>query len=506
MSGKRGYSIFEQISLMSKRGKITLASIATIIVVTIFTCTYFCLAKDNGHEEEIIKDEPVGVAVSEEAVERVDEIPEEQPPVVEEEEKVVFEEKEVVIPKAKVAKANSKEDSQKKKTGGDKISAEDAVAKFENDGQSVGIDVSKHQGKIDWSAVKASGVEFAMIRCGFRGNSAGEIYEDTYFRSNINGAVNNGILVGIYFYSTAINEAEALQEAAWVVNTIKSYRVTYPVVYDFEDFGVNRTAGVSREQATSNAITFLNYVASAGYTPMMYASKNDITNNFNKSRLSGYKFWLAHYTSATNYTGSYQMWQYTSQGSVAGISGGVDMNIAYFRYGAVAEPKHTHDFEHGTEISTNESRPATCYQTGIKFIRCASCSECKRVEIPKNDNHTLKLNEEGCIEATCEKKGVKSYKCEFCDFVKVEETEFAEHKYGDWVITTPPTEESEGEKTRYCEVCKHEDKDKVDKLTSKPEDNSTDPDKEDNTNTNTNTDAGEKEEEGNNTAKQSGEN
>lgn len=443
MSGRREFTIFEKISMMSLRGKITLISIAVVLIIGVLTGTYMAFSNDK--EEEVVSEEIVVEEVPQEVVEPVieeqpeDEIAEEeikqQEQEAEPEKTVKYKDKEIVIPKTKVAAANSAEDSQKAKTGGEAISAEQAVSQFENDGQSVGIDVSAHQGKIDWAAVKASGIEFAMIRCGFRGNSEGGIFQDAYFKSNIQGAVNNGIFVGIYFYSTAINEEEALQEAAWVVNTIKSYRITYPVVYDFEDFGKYRCAGVSGEQATSNAIAFLNYVKSAGYTPMMYANKSDISSRFNKGRL-GYKFWLAHYTTSTNYTGSYQMWQYTSNGSVNGISGRVDMNIAYFRFSAVAEPKHTHDFEHGSVINTADSKLATCTENGIKYIRCASCSESKKEEILATG-----------------------------------------HSFGDWKVKEKSTTEKEGVEARTCKNCGIEETRSIAKL---PADTT-------NTNTNTNT-------------------
>ena len=300
----------------------------------------------------------------------------------EKEEAVVkYKDKEIKIPKRTVAAAKDAEDGQKQKTGGESAT----VASFENDGQYVGIDVSSWQGNINWPQVAASGVQFAMIRVGFRGYAEeGNIKEDAYFRQNVKGAVSNGIKVGIYFYSTAKNEEEALQEAAWTVDKIKAYSITYPVAYDFEEFGVHRTAGISGEQATNNAIAFLNYVGSQGFGTMMYANKNDITHRFQKSRLP-YKFWLAHYITATDYTGSYQMWQRTSKGSVPGISGYVDMNIAYFGYGDMAKPKHTHDFEHGTVIG--KVVEPTCVEPGYKMMRCKECSESKKIEIPATGKH-----------------------------------------------------------------------------------------------------------------------
>ena len=152
---------------------------------------------------------------------------------------VTYQDKTVTVPKSTVAAVNSSEDAEKdKEKGGEEVAQDKVEEMFENIGQkSMGIDVSAHQGVIDWSQVKASGVDFAMIRVGFRGQTQGSIFEDKYFKSNVTGAIKNGIKVGIYFYSTAISEEEALEEAAWVVNKIAPYNITYPVVYDFEDFG-----------------------------------------------------------------------------------------------------------------------------------------------------------------------------------------------------------------------------------------------------------------------------
>lgn len=257
----------------------------------------------------------------------------------EEEKKVIVGDKEIEIPKVEVAKVNDKEDIQNKVSDSstssataEKITAEEAKEKFENSGTSIGIDVSKWQGYIDWKKVKDSGIEFAMIRIGYRGSTVGKIVMDPYFIQNIKGAISNGIYVGVYFFSMATTEEEAIQEAAWTVDIIKKYKITYPVAYDFESFGQDRVAGVSREQMNNNAVAFLNYISSSGYQPMMYGSKNALNTRWSMERFSNFKVWLAHYTKNTDYSGRYNMWQYTSSGSVDGINGNVDMNIAYFRY------------------------------------------------------------------------------------------------------------------------------------------------------------------------------
>lgn len=359
----------------------------------------------------------------------------------EEAETVTFEDKEVKIPTSKVSSLNSSEDAESnKKTGGSVVSQKETESMFENVGtKSMGIDVSHHQGKIDWAQVKASGVEFAIIRVGYRGQTSGGIYEDAYFKTNITGAIANGIKVGVYFYSTAVNENEALEEAAWVVRKISTYNITYPVVYDFEDFNAYRCANVGGAQATSNALTYLSFVKSNGYEPMMYANKGDITSRMSRGSFPC-KFWLAHYTSQTDYTGNYNMWQYTSKGTVPGISGYVDMNIAYFSYGNVAAAKHTHSF---TEEVKNSYVAPTCTTDGSKVLRC-SCG----------DTETEKITALG-------------------------------HTWSKWEGKIIPTVDKEGLEVRKCSTCKKEETQTIDKLETNTNTNT---DSNTNTNTNTNTD------------------
>ena len=369
-------------------------------------------------EEEIapvVKEEIISVS-QDLSVENSNAIEEEKEEVVE------FKDKKVTVPKSTVASANSAEDAERnKKNGGQTVNQNQANEMFQNEGtHSNGIDVSSHQGRINWAQVAASGVDFAIIRCGFRGQSVGAIYEDAYFKTNVAGATANGIKVGIYFYSTAVNENEALEEAAWVVKKISTYRITYPVVYDFEDFGAYRCSGVGGAQATSNALTFLNFVRANGYEPMMYANKSDITTRMSRGSFNC-KFWLAHYTSQTDYKGSYNMWQYTSRGSVPGISGNVDMDVAYFSYGATAAPKHEHKY---TEVVKNSFKDSTCTEKGTKTLRC-SCGETTTEEVP-----------------------------------------LKEHKYSDWQVVTEATAEKEGLEKRVCSVCKKEETRKINKIKS----------------------------------------
>ena len=220
----------------------------------------------------------------------------------------------------------------------------DIISKYETSGNTaVGIDVSTFQGDIDWSAVKNSGVKFVMIRCGYRGyGTEGNLVIDSKFENNIKGALDNEIYVGIYFFSAAKTEEEALQEAAFAVDLIRNYDIKYPIAYDFEYFGDRydpnsgnpyRTNGLSNEQLNANAKVFLNYIRSQGYTPSLYGSSSYLNSTWDSEVRSNNDVWVAHYgASKPSYTGSYTMWQYTSSGSVPGINANVDIDIDYSYY------------------------------------------------------------------------------------------------------------------------------------------------------------------------------
>ncbi len=199
-----------------------------------------------------------------------------------------------------------------------------------------GIDISSWQGNVDWEKVRASGVEFVMLRVGLRKLVSGEIVEDTTFETNVKGANTVGIPVGVYFYSSAINELEVLEEASFVLNKIKNYKITYPVAYDMEAFGENRLENVSDERINYNALIFLNYFKSHGYQGMLYGNKTALTYHWNLSRFENHKIWLAHYIEKTDYDRGYDMWQFTDQGQIDGISGNLDLNVAYFAYKEVS--------------------------------------------------------------------------------------------------------------------------------------------------------------------------
>lgn len=225
----------------------------------------------------------------------------------------------------------------------------------ETDEITLGIDVSKYQGTIDWEQVAAAGVDFAMIRVGYRAKVSGEITADANAKYNMQQAQKYGIKIGAYFFSCAITEAEAIEEAKWVAEQIAPYSITYPVAYNCEGFSdpENRQYSLTKSQRTDMALAFLRTIDEKGYTPMFYASKAELQGNaqWETSRIDGsYKIWVAQYpaepypqTSKSSYTGSHDMWQFTANGSVPGICVGVDVNVAYFGYEKTEKPKEETD-------------------------------------------------------------------------------------------------------------------------------------------------------------------
>ena len=199
----------------------------------------------------------------------------------------------------------------------------------------IGIDVSSHQGEIDWERVAASGVEFAMIRLGYRGyGSEGTLNLDPYFEQNLAGARAAGLKVGIYFFSQAITVEEAYEETAFVLEHLDGEALDYPLAYDWEPIsGVGaRTDGLDSVTLTDCALTFCHMAELAGYTPMVYYNNPVGYGRYDLSRLTDYDVWFAQYASRPTMYYDYRIWQYTSSGTVPGIDTRVDMNIAFIPY------------------------------------------------------------------------------------------------------------------------------------------------------------------------------
>lgn len=278
---------------------------------------------------------------------------------------------------------------------GAEVKAEELQIK---EGKANGIDVSKWQGKINWKSVKSAGIDFAVIRIGFRGEN-GIIYKDDCADYNIQQAEKAGVLVGVYFFSTSTNTAEAEEEAKWTVSAIAGYPISYPVVYDCEGFknSESRMYGLSNTQRTDNALAFLKYVEQKGYEGMLYSAKSELENSayWDTERIeAACKVWVARYpdipypkTAHPDYSGRYDMWQYTDRGQVSGISGNTDMVVSYFTR-QKAEPKNS------------KLRPETAAvpDENANIYTAASDEVTAKIEVNLRDGATTKSNIAGTLK------------------------------------------------------------------------------------------------------------
>lgn len=199
-----------------------------------------------------------------------------------------------------------------------------------------GVDVSEWQENVNWKKVKADGVQFAFIRAGVRGYSSGTVFEDVTARKNLEGANKAGVPAGVYFYTMAVNEKEAVEEADMVLDLIKDYKISWPVVIDVERESGARTEVLTPAERTDIVIAFCERVKTAGYTPMIYCNMRMFVEKLELERLEGYEKWFAQYFSAPYYPYEYGIWQYTSSGTVDGIRGTADLNISFKDYGSIA--------------------------------------------------------------------------------------------------------------------------------------------------------------------------
>ena len=209
------------------------------------------------------------------------------------------------------------------------------ISKFVKDPTiAVGVDVSSWQENIDWKAVANAGVKFAIIRCCYRTTVSGELLIDKYYKQNIEGAINNGIYVGAYCYSAAINEDEAIEEANLLLDLIKGYDIKYCVAFDYEEFGYesHRTYNLSLDQVNKDALAFLSKIKDAGYIASLYGSASFFTEYWDMSKFTDYDVWAAHWGQDRPKCDRYNMFQYSATGRVPGISGDVDVDIDYTYY------------------------------------------------------------------------------------------------------------------------------------------------------------------------------
>lgn len=206
----------------------------------------------------------------------------------------------------------------------DKI--EDMILKYKTKDTLIGIDVSNHQGDIDWETVKNSGVEFVFIRIGYGHNREAKIMEDEKFRQNLEGARNAGLKVGLYFYSYATEIWEAEEQANWIVKTLNGEKIDLPIVFDYETWKSFPTYNINIVDLNKVAKRFLDILHDNGYEGMNYSSKYYLNTIWN---LSEYPTWLAHYVSKTNYDKDFKVWQFSNTGEVPGINGFVDLDVLY---------------------------------------------------------------------------------------------------------------------------------------------------------------------------------
>ncbi len=215
---------------------------------------------------------------------------------------------------------------------------EDGFLEYVGDDPSIhvkkGIDVSRFQGSIDWEKVAAAGVDFAIIRAGLRGTTEGKLLEDDYFVDNVEGATENGIDVGVYFYSQAVNEEEAKDEVQLILDLIEPYEIKYPVVIDVESAESDsaRTANLTTDEYELVVETFCQTVRQAGYKPMIYGNVKSFTLLMDAVDVDDYDIWIAYYGLPLYYPYHFNMWQFTSSGRIDGIDGDVDLNICLTDY------------------------------------------------------------------------------------------------------------------------------------------------------------------------------
>ena len=215
----------------------------------------------------------------------------------------------------------------------------DGKMKYYSDGKKIsflGVDISKYQKDVNFEALKSDGLDFVMLRVGARGYKTGELQIDEYFHENIKKASEAGLDIGVYFFSQAVTQEEAVEEANLVLDNIREYEILYPIAYDME-FIENDTARVetlTRDERTAVAAAFLNHVNNAGYTPMLYGDTEWLVKRIDVAKFNASCIWLAEEADIPKYPYRYEMWQYTTQGQVRGINGFVDLNISFVDYSA----------------------------------------------------------------------------------------------------------------------------------------------------------------------------
>lgn len=207
----------------------------------------------------------------------------------------------------------------------------DGLPEYTGDAYDVrlGVDVSFYQGEIDWEAVAADGVEFAMIRCGYRGSETGAMVVDEQFENNIQGALDAGLDVGVYFFSQSTGAVEAAEEANFVLDLIKDYELTMHVAFDWEPLEGSRAENIDRSELTASAVVFCEMVKDAGYTPAVYLYRYTGYYEYLMERLAGYELWVGALGSWPDFYYRHYLWQFSITGQIDGIDADVDLDYQF---------------------------------------------------------------------------------------------------------------------------------------------------------------------------------
>ena len=218
-----------------------------------------------------------------------------------------------------------------------KLVCQSNLMKYYEDGKQVsfvGADISKYQDYVDFVKLKKAGIDFVMLRVGARGYGSGQIIMDEYFYDNIKRATDAGLDIGVYFFSQAVTEEEAIEEANLVIESVKDYKIAYPVAFDMEyiENDTARIDGVSKADKTKITKAFLDTVRNAGYKTIIYGKKEWLINEIDMSKLTAYDVWLAQEKDIPDYPYQFSMWQYTTSATIDGIAGYADLNISFIDY------------------------------------------------------------------------------------------------------------------------------------------------------------------------------
>ena len=223
---------------------------------------------------------------------------------------------------------DKQKESSEEKGEQEKINFKDIYQKYKSKNTQIGLDLSKWQGKIDFSKIKEQGVEFVMIKIGGQSKKNAKIEMDPNFIANITGALENNLKVGLYFYSYATNEKEAKNQAEWLLNKIQNYNITMPIAFDWENFNQYYTYHISFHTLNNIANTFFQTIEKKNYQTLLYSSKYYLETVWYQEE---YQNWIAHYTNISEGKEEYRMWQLCNNGKIEGIQGDVDIDIFYLK-------------------------------------------------------------------------------------------------------------------------------------------------------------------------------